>query len=79
MICKDVQKNLSDYLEKRLPDLRQTKFEKHLKACVNCSAELAAFKMIVAEASSLERVAAPDSLWTRIESELEVTDEPFLT
>ncbi len=79
MICKDVKKNLSDYLEKRLPDSRQTKFEKHLKECVNCSAELAALKMIVAEASSLERVAAPDSLWTRIESELEVTDEPFLT
>ena len=79
MICKDVQKNLSDYLEKRLPDSRQTKFEKHLKVCMNCSAELEALKMIVAEASSLERVVAPDSLWTRIESELDVTDEPFLT
>ncbi len=40
---------------------------------------MAALKIIVAEASSLERVAAPDALWTRIESELEVTDEPFLT
>jgi len=79
MICKNVQKNLSDYFDKRLPDSRQAKFEKHLKECVNCSAELAALKIIVAEASSLERIAAPDFLWTRIESELEVSDEPFLT
>ncbi len=77
MICKDVQKKLSEYLEKRLPGPRQTKFEKHLKECANCSAELEALKRIVSEASSFERVTAPDSLWTRIESELDVTDEPF--
>lgn len=77
MLCKNVQKNLSEYLEKRLPDSQQIKFERHLKSCANCSAELAAFKMIVAEASSLERAETPDSLWARIESELEVKDAPF--
>ncbi len=79
MICKNVQKNLSDYLEKGLSDSRQTRFEKHLKECPNCGAELKTLKMIVMEASSFERVVAPDSLWTRIENELEVTDEPFPT
>lgn len=74
MICKDIQRNLSDYLEKKVSDSQKSKFEEHLQQCANCRAELDALKTVISEASILERVAAPDSLWTRIESELDFVD-----
>jgi hypothetical protein len=71
MNCKNVQDRLSDYLDNNLSGSEKTDFEAHLKECRTCAAEVTAFRSIIAEASSLDRVAAPDSLWNKIAVELD--------
>ena len=71
MKCKEIQKYLSDYLDEQLAESQREAVEGHLQGCQGCAAEVKAYRAILSEAAKLEKVAAPDSLWAAIESELD--------
>lgn len=71
MKCKDVQKQLSDYIDGQLAESQRKEFEQHVQTCEGCAAEVKAYRAILSGAAKLEQVAAPESLWTAIESELD--------
>ena len=79
MDCKTAVDNISAYLDKSLDEHELNEFQSHLKACTKCSSELQAFQAIVSEAQTFEPVQAPESLWARIENELDTPRRPFYT
>ncbi|MFQ5604946.1 MAG: anti-sigma factor family protein [bacterium] len=75
MKCQKVQNKFSDFLDDQLTEDSKLKVAAHLKSCNECSAELRALQAIVAEAATFESVPAPDTLWSRIETQLDAQHE----
>ena len=78
MDCQTCENKLSNYVDNTLSGVELAAFQKHVKACSKCSAELNAFQTILSESSLLEKLEAPESLWSRIESELDAPAPRFL-
>ncbi|MFQ5823463.1 MAG: zf-HC2 domain-containing protein [bacterium] len=79
MKCKNFQNALSDYLDKKISDVEKIEFENHLKECADCSIEYEAMKLILSEASKLEKVKTPEYLWKNIEAQINVVEDGILT
>lgn len=71
MNCDTVQNQLSDYVDRLLPENERARVAKHLRDCKACAVELAALRAVIGEAARLERTPAPDHLWPRLEAELD--------
>ncbi|NIR49630.1 hypothetical protein GWO43_14160 [candidate division KSB1 bacterium] len=78
MDCKKFENKISAYLDETLSDTEREAFEKHIETCAKCSSETAKLGLILSEASSFERVEAPESLWKGIESELDAAPASFV-
>ncbi len=66
-----VTKRLSAYCNGELPSAEAKAVEAHVKECARCREELEEIRLGVALASHLAPVAAPESLWPRVEAELD--------
>ncbi len=66
-----VTKRLSAYSDGELPAAERVRVEAHLAACARCRTEYEEVRLGVALASHLETVPAPETLWGRIEAELD--------
>jgi anti-sigma factor RsiW len=66
-----VTKRLSAYCDGELPAAERARVAAHLAACARCRAEYEEVRLGVALASHLETVPAPDTLWSRVEAELD--------
>lgn len=62
MKCKEMQKNLSCYLDGELTEEEQDLLEEHLATCSLCQAELSALQAMVSQFAALEQVDPPASL-----------------
>ncbi|MCH9815632.1 MAG: anti-sigma factor [Actinomycetia bacterium] len=58
-----------------LDDLERVRFEKHLRGCESCAAEVAELSDVAAELGSAQRVKAPDSLRTAVLAEVTRTPQ----
>jgi len=65
-----VTKRLSAYCNGELPAAEARRVDAHVARCARCREELEEVRLGVALASHLETVPAPESLWSRIETEL---------
>jgi mono/diheme cytochrome c family protein len=70
-----VTKQLSAYCNGELPAAEARRVEAHVAQCARCRAELEEVRLGVALASQLEPVAAPESLWPRVEAELDRAED----
>jgi len=58
LVCQQVVELVSDYLEGALPRSERKRFERHLRACPNCTAYLEQMRVTIATAGRL----TPDDL-----------------
>ena len=58
LVCQQVVELVSDYLEGALPRSERKRFERHLRACPNCTAYLEQMRVTIATAGRLP----PDDL-----------------
>lgn len=79
MNCKQVQRKLSDYVDRNLSDSEKMIIENHLDDCRNCSSEFASLQAILTEASKMDNVTAPDVLWEKIEYQLDAGANSLLS
>jgi anti-sigma factor RsiW len=66
MNCEEVQKYLSDFLDKSLDVARARAIEDHLAACSRCSEEMASLAECQRLVSDLPVVAPPVDFTTRV-------------
>ena len=53
LVCQQVVELVSDYLEDALPRSERKRFERHLRACPNCTAYLEQMRVTIATAGRL--------------------------
>ena len=53
LVCQQVVELISDYLEGALPRRERKRFERHLRACPNCTAYLEQMRVTIATTGSL--------------------------
>lgn len=68
MNCKKVRRFLSDYVDNILPQSVAADFEKHIRECPECAAELDSVRSTLASLRSLAIRNAPVDLWPRVRS-----------
>ena len=73
MKCVQAMEWISDYIDGNLQGKERKMIESHLKACPQCRELLADFQKIVEEAQDLESLEPPDSTWTVIRKDLEIS------
>jgi hypothetical protein len=71
MRCKEIQKQLSNYIDGGLGESERTAVEGHLATCEACAVEVKAIRRVLSEAVKLPKITAPENLWSAIESELD--------
>jgi mono/diheme cytochrome c family protein len=71
-----VTKRLSAFCHGELPAEEMRQIEAHVARCTGCRRELEEIRLGVALASHLERVPAPETLWSSIETELRKDSAP---
>ena len=62
-----------------LDDLERTRFERHLRDCESCSAEVAELSDVAAELGSAQRLRAPDSMRAAVFAEVARTPQQVPT
>lgn len=77
MNCKQVEKNLWRFLDSALSEAEANEFASHLERCEICTQEVQAYQLILREAATLEKAAAPDHLWQGISETLDSTPRPW--
>jgi anti-sigma-K factor RskA len=73
MFSKHVTRNISAYCHGELSAQESRQFNEHIMACAKCRAQFEEIKLGVKFAEQLPTVAAPEHLWSRIESRMEAT------
>jgi anti-sigma factor RsiW len=53
LVCRQVVELVTDYLEGTLPRAERRRFERHLRACPNCTAYLEQMRVTIATAGRL--------------------------
>jgi len=53
LVCQQVVELVSDYLEGALPRAERRRFERHLRACPNCTAYLEQMRVTIATTGAL--------------------------
>ncbi len=71
MNCKEVQENLSVYLDNELEASERARLEEHLADCPACQEELQDLQMIVEQLSSLDEMIPPLGFRTELFAKLE--------
>jgi hypothetical protein len=71
MNCKEIQDNLSAYIDKALPEKEMVLIEEHLSRCPECLEEYEALKDTINMISSLEEIIPPASFRRELRQKLE--------
>jgi hypothetical protein len=71
----DIERLIDDYVDGALDDLRSRAVRAHLRGCASCGHKVEATQQMLAAAAELPALDAPDALWTRISTGLDVEDE----
>ena len=71
MICAEVQKQMSAYLDSELSDADCQSIAAHLDGCTACSEVLAGFQSLSAVAKDFDAPSPPSDLWRGIEMSLD--------
>jgi hypothetical protein len=71
MNCKEIQDNLSAYIDKALPEKEMVLIEEHLSRCPECLEEYEAIKDTINMISSLEEIIPPASFRRELRQKLE--------
>ncbi|MAT71029.1 MAG: hypothetical protein CMJ58_16065, partial [Planctomycetaceae bacterium] len=71
MICAEVQKQLSAYVDAELSIAKRQGIAAHLDGCAACSDMLAGFQSLSIVAKDFDTPSPPSDLWRRIETSLD--------
>ncbi|MEP6778284.1 MAG: zf-HC2 domain-containing protein, partial [Gemmatimonadaceae bacterium] len=70
-MCDQFEANVSNYLERALPELEQQAMEAHVLLCANCAALLDDMHKIIESAANLPNLKASRDLWPGISARID--------
>ena len=70
-LCDQFEANVSDFVERALPELEQQAMEAHVLHCASCAALLDDMRNIIASAVSLPNLKASRDLWPGISARID--------
>ncbi|MCM8825258.1 MAG: anti-sigma factor, partial [Candidatus Omnitrophica bacterium] len=62
MNCKEIQKILSDYLDRAVSESQNEEIDLHLESCKTCQSEFEQLQKTISMVGDLPSVSAPDGL-----------------
>jgi anti-sigma factor RsiW len=71
MRCTKARKHISEYIDGDLDSKKRAKLEKHLDECTGCQELLQDFQDMALEARGLKQPTPPDSVWNKIQAQME--------
>lgn len=77
--CRQVEDNLIDFVERKVPESLQRAIEGHLENCPECARLVERFSLVWEDLPKGERFTPPASLWPKLLDKIQSYDEPRLS
>lgn len=77
--CRQVEDNLIDFVERKIPESLQRAIKGHLENCPECARLVERFSLVWEELPKGERFTPPASLWPKLLDKIQTYDEPRLS
>lgn len=68
--CRNVERQLSEYLDEQLDAKQRQAVESHLRGCAECAATLRAMRLGVDALRGMEKAEVSDAFWERLRERL---------
>lgn len=75
MRCTKARKHISEYVDGDLDSRKRAKLERHLDECSGCQELLKDFQDLALKARGLDQPTPPDSVWNKIQTKMESSQQ----